>query len=109
MGYEGMPRRYQVYPDVFQVYHVISSAGALILSVAYLFPLFYLPWSLRHGERAGANPWGATGLEWTTLSPPPKDNFARIPCVTTEPYAYHPDNDPGTVAIRSQSGEGVSG
>jgi cytochrome c oxidase subunit 1 len=89
MGYEGMPRRYHVYPDVFQMYHVISTAGALILSVAYLFPLFYLPWSLRHGDRAGKNPWGATGLEWTTPSPPPKDNFARIPHVGAGPYQYH--------------------
>jgi cytochrome c oxidase subunit 1 len=90
MGYAGMPRRYHVYPEVFQIYHVISSAGALILSVAYLFPLFYLPWSLRHGDRVGNNPWGATGLEWTTPSPPPKDNFPRIPRVDVEPYAYHP-------------------
>jgi cytochrome c oxidase subunit 1 len=90
MGYAGMPRRYHVYPEVFQVYHVISSAGALILSVAYLFPLFYLPWSLRHGDRVGNNPWGATGLEWTTPSPPPKDNFPRIPRVDAGPYAYHP-------------------
>jgi cytochrome c oxidase subunit 1 len=107
MGYEGMPRRYQVYPDVFQVYHVISSAGALILSVAYLFPLFYLPWSMRHGARAGANPWGATGLEWTTPSPPPKENFARIPYVEVDPYAYHAPNEPHVVAIRSQTGEEV--
>jgi len=89
MGYEGMPRRYNVYPDVFQTYHVISSAGALILSIAYLFPLFYLPWSLWHGDKAGENPWHATGLEWTTPSPPPKDNFARIPHVEEGPYAYH--------------------
>ena len=89
MGYAGMPRRYHVYPDVFQTYHVISTGGALILSVAYLFPLFYLPWSLWHGDRVGNNPWGATGLEWTTTSPPPKDNFARIPHVTAGPYQYH--------------------
>jgi cytochrome c oxidase subunit 1 len=89
MGYEGMPRRYHVYPDVFQTYHVISSAGALILAVAYLFPLFYLPWSLRHGDRAGNNPWGATGLEWTTPSPPPKENFERPPDVAAGPYHYH--------------------
>jgi hypothetical protein len=76
MGYEGMPRRYHVYPDVFQTYHVISTAGALILSIAYLFPLFYLPWSLRHGDRAGNNPWaGATGLEWTTPSPAAEGEF----------------------------------
>jgi cytochrome c oxidase subunit 1 len=95
MGYEGMPRRYHVYPDVFQTYHVISTAGALILSVAYLFPLFYLPWSLWHSERAGNNPWGATGLEWTTPSPPPKMNFTRIPRVQAGPYQYH---EPGQSA-----------
>ncbi len=89
MGYQGMPRRYNVYPEVFQTYHVISSAGALILSVAYLFPLFYLPWSMRHGDKAGKNPWRATGLEWTTASPPPKHNFDVTPQVGAEPYAYH--------------------
>ena len=100
MGYEGMPRRYHVYPDVFQTYHVISTAGALILSVAYLFPLFYLPWSLRHGDRAGKNPWRATGLEWTTPSPPPKDNFTRIPHVDAEPYQYHEKGESADIEDR---------
>ena len=27
------------------------------------------------------NPWGATGLEWTTTSPPPTENFAETPVV----------------------------
>jgi cytochrome c oxidase subunit 1 len=94
MGFEGMPRRYHVYPDVFQVYHVLSTGGALVLSIAYLFPLFYLPWSLRHGDRAGRNPWGATGLEWRTPSPPPKENFERIPHVDSGPYAYHAPHRP---------------
>lgn len=89
MGYEGMPRRYHVYPEVFQIWHVISSSGALILSIAYLFPLFYLPWSLRYGDRAGRNPWKATGLEWQTSSPPPKQNFERTPRVEAGPYLYH--------------------
>ncbi len=89
MGYEGMPRRYHVYPEVFQVWNVISSGGALILAVAYLFPLFYLPWSLWHGRRAGPNPWKATGLEWQTTSPPPKENFAGTPRVEAGPYLYH--------------------
>jgi cytochrome c oxidase subunit 1 len=93
MGYEGMPRRYHVYPEVFQIWHVISSSGALILSVAYLFPLFYLPWSLRHGDRAGPNPWNATGLEWQTASPPPKHNFERTPKVQAGPYLYHPEGE----------------
>ena len=89
MGWQGMPRRYHIYPEVFQVWHVISSFGALILAVAYLFPLAYLTWSLKFGARAPDNPWQATGLEWQTPSPPPKENFLRPPRVDTEPYAYH--------------------
>jgi cytochrome c oxidase subunit 1 len=60
--------------------------------VAYLLPLGYLGWSLLKGERAGPNPWRATGLEWQTSSPPPTYNFARTPVVTTEPYAYNPED-----------------
>ena len=92
MGYAGMPRRYHVYPPQFQVYHVISSVGALILFVAYTLPLVYLTWSLIYGARAGDNPWKATGLEWQTSSPPPKENFEEIPRVTTGPYDYQPDD-----------------
>jgi cytochrome c oxidase subunit I len=92
LGYLGMPRRYYAYPPEWQVWHVLSSAGASILAVAYVLPLFYLGWSLFRGERAGANPWRATGLEWRTSSPPPAHNFARAPLVTSAPYAYNPED-----------------
>lgn len=88
LGYLGMPRRYPVYAPEFQVLNVLSSAGASILAVGYLLPLAYLLWSLRYGRKADANPWSATGLEWTTPSPPPTDNFASTPIVTEEPYEY---------------------
>ena len=52
LGVLGMPRRYHVYPPEFQVWNVLSSAGASILAVAYLLPLFYLGWSLFFGRRA---------------------------------------------------------
>ena len=91
LGYQGMPRRYHAYPPEFQTLNVLSSAGATILAVAYALPLIYLGWSLIWGKRAGPNPWGATGLEWTTASPPPKYNFARTPVVTGPPYAYDPE------------------
>jgi cytochrome c oxidase subunit 1 len=88
VGWLGMPRRYHAYPPEFQVWNVLSSAGASILAFAYLMPLFYLGWSLLRGPRAGANPWGATGLEWQTSSPPPAENFATTPTVTRPPYDY---------------------
>ena len=82
LGIAGMPRRYYEYAPEFQMLHVLSSAGAVILALGYLLPLFYLGWSLRWGARAPANPWQATGLEWTVASPPPVDNFEHIPHVT---------------------------
>src|SRR5213594_1508351 len=93
LGYLGMPRRYHAYPEEFQVLNVMSTAGASILGVGYLLPMIYLLWSLRYGETAGDNPWDATGLEWRTPSPPPRDNFATVPVVTAEPYAY-PGREP---------------
>jgi cytochrome c oxidase subunit I len=92
LGYLGMPRRYYTYAPEWQPWNLLSSAGASILAVAYLLPLGYLGWSLLKGERAGPNPWRATGLEWQTSSPPPTYNFARTPVVTTEPYAYNPED-----------------
>jgi cytochrome c oxidase subunit 1 len=98
LGYQGMPRRYHTYPPEFQLLNVLSSAGASILAVGYLLPFGYLTWSLFYGKRAGNNPWRATGLEWQTTSPPPKDNFDTVPVVTQEPYAYSPDGGPGIEA-----------
>jgi cytochrome c oxidase subunit I len=90
LGYLGMPRRYWQYPPEFQVLHVLSTAGASILGIGYLLPMVYFLWSLRYGKLAGNNPWGAAGLEWTTASPPPKDNFEITPVVNEEAYNYGP-------------------
>jgi len=90
MGYAGMPRRYHAYAPEFQIFHVLSTAGAAVLGAAYLLPMCYLAWSFHHGRRAGPNPWGATGLEWQTESPPPRDNFRTPPVVVRGPYEYHP-------------------
>jgi cytochrome c oxidase subunit 1 len=92
LGYLGMPRRYYTYSPDLQAWNVLSSAGASILAVAYLLPLFYLSWSLVWGKRAPANPWRATGLEWQTASPPPPHNFAQTPIVTQPPYLYDPED-----------------
>ncbi|WP_439628113.1 cytochrome c oxidase subunit I [Gemmata sp.] len=90
LGYHGMPRRYPNYPAEFQVYNVMSTAGASILGLGYLLPAFYLPLSLVYGRKAGSNPWSATGLEWVSPSPPPLFNFdeANMPVVVCGPYEY---------------------
>ncbi|HEV2693578.1 MAG TPA: cytochrome c oxidase subunit I [Verrucomicrobiae bacterium] len=90
LGYLGMPRRVHDYAPEFQIYNVISTAGATILGLGYLLPIIYLTWSLKNGKRADANPWSATGLEWKTASPPPEHNFAKPPVVTEDAYNYPP-------------------
>jgi cytochrome c oxidase subunit 1 len=88
LGYLGMPRRYHMYPPEFQVLNVMSTGGAAILGFGYLLPMIYLTYSFFRGEKAGANPWLATGLEWTTQSPPLPENFPDTPIVTEGAYEY---------------------
>ena len=78
LGYLGMPRRYFAYPPEFQTLNVMSTAGASLLGVACAMPLIYLIVSLKTGPKAGPNPWQAAGLEWTTASPPPTENFRDV-------------------------------
>jgi cytochrome c oxidase subunit 1 len=90
LGYLGMPRRYYEYPDEFQVLNVFSTAGASILAIGYLMPLFYMTYSFFFGEKASSNPYGASTLDWTdTTSPPSPHNFEKTPVVTEEPYHFH--------------------
>jgi cytochrome c oxidase subunit 1 len=88
LGYLGMPRRYAEYPPEWQVLNVMSTAGASVMGVGYFMTVCYLVWSLRYGKVAGANPWRAAGLEWTTSSPPPTHNFYQAPVVDHEAYNY---------------------
>ena len=97
VGYLGMPRRYAMYAPEFQVWNVLSTAGATILGIGYLIPLIYFTWSLKNAPLAGANPWGAKGLEWEIPSPPPTENFAVTPIVTEATHQYAPSREVGIV------------
>lgn len=89
MGSQGMPRRYYGYIEQFQTLHQYSTVGSWILGVGFLLIFWYLLQSLRKGEAAGSNPWGARSLEWMTSSPMPPHNFDYIPVVKHGPYDYH--------------------
>jgi cytochrome c oxidase subunit I len=88
LGYLGMPRRYHMYPPEFQVLNLMSTGGATVLGIGYLLPMIYFTWSFFYGEKASANPWLATGLEWKTQSPPIPENFPVTPIVTEGAYEY---------------------
>jgi cytochrome c oxidase subunit 1 len=86
MGAQGMPRRYYNYLDQFQPLHAFSSVGAYVLGFGFLLSAITLFGSLTRKQDAPPNPWGGTTLEWQTPSPPPLENFAEQPVVTTGPY-----------------------
>jgi cytochrome c oxidase subunit I len=114
VGYVGMPRRYHFYAPEYQIWHVLSTAGASVLAVGLFIPACYLLYSLVKGAKAPANPWGAIGLEWThTGSPPDPHNFTEIPVVTWEAYEYtpvehHDGHDHEDRALPKQDGVAVS-
>jgi cytochrome c oxidase subunit 1 len=88
LGWEGMPRRYYDYPPQFHTLHLISTIGSWILIAGLIWIFFNLFQALRKGERAGDNPWGGATLEWQIPSPPPAENFEKIPIVERGPYEF---------------------
>jgi cytochrome c oxidase subunit 1 len=88
LGWEGMPRRYYDYPPQFHTLHLISTIGSWILIAGLILIFFNLLQALRKGERAGNNPWGGGTLEWQIPSPPPTNNFEKIPVVEKGPYEF---------------------
>ena len=90
LGSRGMPRRYANYAERFADLHQLSTYGSWILGAGLFLILGYALWSLAYGEKATANPWGATTLEWTnTTAVPGHHNFERTPLITRGPYDFH--------------------
>lgn len=88
LGMEGMPRRYYDYPVEFQPLHRLSTIFAFINGLGYTLVLVNFYWSAKHGKKAEGNPWNSLSLEWQCASPPPHDNFDKIPVVTDWSYGY---------------------
>jgi cytochrome c oxidase subunit 1 len=70
----------------------VTSTVALVVMLLFQFVFFLnLVLTFARGRRAGANPWNANTLEWTTASPPPHGNWDVMPTVYRGPYEYsHP-------------------
>jgi heme/copper-type cytochrome/quinol oxidase subunit 1 len=81
LGMLGMPRRVFTYPALpgWEAMNMISTIGAFVLAFAVLILMANIVISLRSGKIAGDNPWDAWTLEWATSSPPPPENFTRVP------------------------------
>ena len=96
-GLAGVSRR--LYDGGIQYQHAKAAAESTnpFMSIsAWLLLVAQLPFilnffkSIRWGERVGANPWGATTLEWAAASSPPLShgNFEVMPVVYRGPYEY---------------------
>ena len=83
LGLAGMPRRYPDYPDNYAGWNMVSSIGSYISFAGALLFLFVIYHTLKHGKKAGNNPWGeaADTLEWTTSSPPEFHSFEKQPVI----------------------------
>ena len=88
LGMEGMPRRYYNVPEEFANLHFISTLFAYLNGFGYSLVLLNLAHGFFRGEKAPANPYNSLSLEWATTSPPPHDNFEKIPVVTDWTYGY---------------------
>ena len=88
LGFMGMPRRYHDYIPVYEPLNQLSTAGSWMIGLGFVIVFFVVLHALLKGEKASANPWGATTLEWQTDSPPPHENFHKAPVITKGPYDY---------------------
>lgn len=88
LGLMGMTRRFNEYNfDMgWQPLNVVSTVGAFLMGIAFIFQVWQIAHSIRFlkKDNSGDN-WGqGRTLEWSTASPAPFYNFARIPQVVAQ-------------------------
>jgi len=84
LGLDGMPRRIYTYaPDMgWNYWNMVCTVGAFIMLTAFIVIFIDLRLAMRHGAKAGNDPWDGRTLEWTLPSPPPEYNFDVIPTIS---------------------------
>ena len=91
LGLEGQPRRTYTYASGmgWDNLNLLVSIGSFIIAAGVLVFLVNIITSTLHGEKAGADPWDARTLEWSTPTPVPEYNFAEIPVVHARDDFWH--------------------
>jgi len=105
LGNMGMPRRVFEYARNLQTLNDWVSVSAFCLGGSILIFLINVVWStvIARVPETG-NPWNSRGLEWQVSSPPPPENFARIPVVLSGPYEYGVKNAPPVADLNPPPG-----
>ncbi|MFC1731062.1 cytochrome c oxidase subunit I [candidate division KSB1 bacterium] len=88
LGLSGMPRRYYDYPDQYTNPNIISTVGSWILITGVIIVLINLARSRKGSGKEIDDPWDGKTLEWQIPSPPPLENFEKIPNINEGPYEY---------------------
>jgi len=89
IGMAGQPRRVFEYARNLETLNDWVSISAFLLGGSILIFVINFVWSTVFARvREEGNPWQSRGLEWQVSSPPPPDNFARVPVVLSAPYLY---------------------
>jgi cytochrome o ubiquinol oxidase subunit 1 len=85
VGLLGATRRMQHYADLsWQPYMIVAEAGAVVILCGIVATIVQLVVSIRTRDSRRdltGDPWDGRTLEWSTASPPPAYNFARLPVV----------------------------
>ncbi|MFP3582272.1 cytochrome c oxidase subunit I [Paraburkholderia sp. SIMBA_055] len=111
LGLHGMPRRVWTYPHAmgWDGLNMTATIGAITIAVSVLVFIVNVLRSYRHGAIAGADPWGAGTLEWSTASPPPPHNFDALPVVHGRDPLWEPGAQPTHVSgLAAESREVLS-
>ncbi len=89
LGLMGMPRRVFEYARNLQTLNDWVSISAFCLGGSMLiFLINFVMSMLFWREREVGNPWRARSLEWQLPSPPPPENFKRVPVILAGSYDY---------------------
>ena len=89
LGMMGMPRRVFEYARNLETLNDWVSISAFCLGVSILIFVINFVMSMTFWrEPEVGNPWRARSLEWQLPTPPPPDNFKRVPVILASPYDY---------------------
>jgi len=87
LGFKGMTRRMNHYANVdWHPYLVVAMIGAFVIGAGILAMIVQLAVSIRdrkQNQDLTGDPWDGRSLEWSTASPAPFYNFAKVPHITS--------------------------
>ncbi|HET7658480.1 MAG TPA: cytochrome aa3 quinol oxidase subunit I [Bacillales bacterium] len=108
LGLDGMPRRIYTYSNsAWTDLNLIASLGAALMGLGFVVFVYTIIWSARYGKRdTTGDPWNGRTLEWSTPSPVPHYNFAKVPPVSRiDEFWYIKQNNEDSAYVKLKKSE----